>query len=102
MNNHRSTDLLTLVADNTHERDQVRRICSEHLAPDNGYRISACCGPCEKGRRPCPTPDECQLTQAISAPRLPLRGGDFWRVLALALASWAIVESVLLLVKALL
>ena len=115
MNNHRSTDLLSHVADSTHERDEVRRTLTEPLtlteadldaqerykqAPfpltkhNHAHRYSACVsGPCQQGSKLCPTPDACQRADDH---RPPLRAGNLWRVLALVLISWAAVALVLI------
>lgn len=37
-------------------------------------KLAACTGPCEQGRRLCPTPDACRIPE----PDLPLTGGDWW------------------------
>ena len=94
MHNNRTVhlDLLDQVADSAAERDAVRRILSEPLteadldaqqrwkaapwpfAPANhAHRFSACVsGPCEQGRKLCPSPEAC-----LRADRAEL--GEDWR-----------------------
>lgn len=104
-------DLLAQVADSTEERDNVRRILSGLTEADldaqekwkrapfpigatnRAHSYSVCrSGPCEGGAKLCPSPEACQLGDE----RPPLRAGDFWRVVALVVASWAAVAAVLL------
>jgi hypothetical protein len=102
-------DLLSQVADSTEERDNVRRILGGLTEADldaqqawkrspwpyspanHAHRHSACSGPCEQGRRPCPCPDSCQEPERDSP-----RAGDLLRTVALFLAAWAVVATVLL------
>jgi hypothetical protein len=91
-------DMLKQAADSTAERDEVRRILGEAqaaykrqpwpYAPSNhAHRYSTCKdGPCQQGRKPCPTPDACQMPERPSP-----RSGDLWLVTALILAGWAAV-----------
>ena len=99
--------------DHTAERDEVRRILGERLtaaelddalaaqrredawraqpwpigSANHAHRYSTCKdGPCQQGRKPCPTPDACQMPERPSS-----RSGDLWLVTALVLAGWAAV-----------
>lgn len=111
-------ELVRQAEDRTAERDAVRRIIggqgklTEHdldaherykRAPfaigavTHAHRYSACkSGPCAGGSKLCPSPEACQLDALPDDPRPPMRSGDFWRVVALVLASWAAVAFVLL------
>lgn len=107
-------DLLSQVADSTEERDNVRRILTGLTERDldaqeawkrspwpatqhnHAHRYSACqSGPCQQGRKLCPTPEACQMA-AADPPRPPMRGGDFLRLLGIALAGWAAIALTLL------
>jgi hypothetical protein len=99
-------DLLAQVADSTEERDNVRRILHGLTEADldaqqrwkrspwpyspanHAHRYSACSGPCEQCRRPCPCPDSCQEPE-----REPPRAGDLLRVASLLLIGWAAVAA---------
>lgn len=100
-----------LPVDGTPARDAVRRIIREPLAEHEldtlerhrraaqyPIRYAACAGgPCDQGRKLCPSPHECRLDSRASAepPRPPLRAGDFWRAVGMVVASWAAVALVL-------
>jgi len=108
----KSADLLAHVADSAEEDAHVRRVLGARVseaeldeyeqwrrapfpigATNHAHRFSACkSGPCEQGRNPCPSPDACECAEQRPTPR----SGDFWRVLALVLASWGAVAFVLL------
>ena len=103
-------DLLAQVADSAEEDAHVRRVLGGRVseaeldeyerwrrapvavgATNHAHRYSTCHGPCEQGRNPCPSPDACECAE-----RPAPSSGDFWRVLALVLASWGAVAFVLL------
>ncbi len=107
-------DLLEQVCDSREERDAVRRILGAETVTDSDYslarlaaadwraqnaysptdgaaRYSACSGPCEQGRKPCPCPESCQEPE-----REALRAGDLLRVVIFVLASWAAVAAIIL------
>ena len=120
----RHIDLLDQVADTRVEAAHVRRVLGPELqrkldalpplteadldahqawlqapfpttANNHAHRYSACkSGPCQQGRKLCPSPQACQIEAANEAaarePRPPLRAGDFWLVVALVIASWAV------------
>lgn len=102
--------------DATPQRDAVRRIINaEPLAEREldtlerhrraeryPIRYAACSdGPCDQGRKLCPSPEACRggrgaaIGSDADAPRQPMRAGDFWAVVALAIAGWAAVALVL-------
>lgn len=104
------SDLLVQVADSAEEDAHVRRVLGGRVseaeldeyerwrrapiavgATNHAHRHSTCHGPCEQGRKLCPSPDACECAE-----RPAPRSGDFWRVLALVLASWGAVAFVLL------
>lgn len=99
-------DQLDRVAASTEERDEVRRILgadplAEHeldthvrhvRAAAYPIRYRACAnGPCAKGRKLCPTPQACHVSDAADAERPPLQRGDGPRVLAMLGLAAAIV-----------
>ena len=51
------TDLLDQVAASEEEAREVRRILGPATWP-------GCCGACGQGRKPCPTPQACQVSEA--------------------------------------
>lgn len=110
-----------MVADQTRERDAVRRIVDgERLSSgalddiliqqrraskrtqaglDAGTARTwpSCCGACRRGTGICPTPQACQIsTEPDPPPRPPPRGGDMLRVIAFLLCAWAAVAATLL------
>ena len=108
---HRThADLLDQVTDDEAEKRNVRRILGAPLplreedldahqryllapfpvAPANhAHRYSACrSGPCQQGRKLCPSPEACQLDAAAAGARPPRRR-DTLRTFALAAAGVA-------------
>ncbi|MEY5097757.1 MAG: hypothetical protein RJA36_476 [Pseudomonadota bacterium] len=109
-----------MVADQTRERDAVRRIVDgERLSSgalddiliqqrraskrtqadlDAGTARTwpSCCGACRRGTGICPTPQACQISTEPDSPRPPPRGGDMLRVIAFLLCAWAAVAASLL------
>lgn len=101
----------------TAERDEVRRILGERLTEselddaiaaqrredawrarpwpigpaNHAHRYSTCHGPCEQGRKPCPTAEACECSEDE-----PKRSGDLVRIWALILAAWAAIAATLI------
>lgn len=105
---HAHLDLLDQVADSADEARAVRRTFGVPLTGDEldtlerhkraanyPIRYAACAhGPCDQGRKLCPTPQACQISAEPDAPRPPLQRGDGPLVLAGLLLAVAIVLSI--------
>lgn len=105
-------DLLSQVASSEAERHAVRRILGDELQRDlrrlprlteadldarNADKAwPSCCGACSQGRRICPTPQACQVSDEADPPRPEARAGDALRVIVGVLFGWAVVVAALL------
>jgi hypothetical protein len=88
--NDRQTHLSLVDEHEAHERFKRQ---PWPIGPANhAHRYSTCSGPCERGRKPCPTPGACECAEE----RPPSRSGDLLRIVILVLACWAAVAATLI------
>ena len=89
---HAHMDLLSQVADSADERDNVRRILGRPLTEadlDAAQRWRE--QPCSARRCACPVPQACELAE-----RTAPSGAALLRIVALALAAWAAIATLIL------